>query len=142
MDSSASSYWQSDGIKDQSVFIDFKTRREFGGLKDWLVKRFQAKSFDVLLSEDGNNWEKVYSVSSNKSDLSFIRLPEAEARFLKINLLETDSAKSFGINEIDFLDINNSLTLNDFFIYMAKNSPEEIFPDIFQNKLLTGLLLE
>jgi hypothetical protein len=128
LDSNLSSYWQSDGIKDQSVFIDFKTRREFGGLKvDWL-KDYQAKSFDVLLSEDGNNWEKVYSVSSNQSDLSFIRLPEAESKFLKINLIESHSEKGFGISEIDFLDIKNSLTLNDFFIYVAKNSLAGDYP--------------
>jgi len=100
LDSIASSYWESDGSKDQNVLIDFKTKREFGGLMIGWNNGLQAKSFDILLSEDGNNWEKVYSVSSNKSELSFIRLPEAEARFLKINLLESDSGKNFGIREI------------------------------------------
>ena len=59
-------YWKSVGVNNQSVTIDFKTRREFGGLKiDWL-KGYRAQSFDILLSEDGKNWEKVYSVSSNR----------------------------------------------------------------------------
>jgi hypothetical protein len=116
LDTNASSYWQSDGVKDQSVFIDFKTKREFGGLKIGWQKGLQAKSFDVLLSEDGNNWEKVYSVSSNKSDASFIRLPEAEAGFLKINLIESHSDANFGIREIDFLDVKSSLTMNDFLL--------------------------
>ena len=94
----------------------------------------QAKSFDVLLSEDGNNWEKVYSVSSNKSNVSFIRLPEAEARFLKINLLEGNSEKSFGIREIDFLDIKSSLTVNDFLLYTASTIIliGQTFRDIFR----------
>ena len=119
LDSIASSFWQSNGILDQNVLIDFKTRREFGGLKIGWLKDFQAKSFDVLLSEDGSNWEKVYSVSSNKSDASFIRLPEAEARFLKINLIESHNEKNFGIREIDFLDVKSTLTVNDFLLYAA-----------------------
>lgn len=122
LDSNASSYWESNGTKNQNVIIDFKTRREFGGLMIGWKKDLQAKSFDILLSEDGKIWEKVYSVSANKSKVSFIRLPEAEAKFLKINLLECESGKSFGIREISFLDIKNSLTLNDFIIYVAKNS--------------------
>jgi hypothetical protein len=134
LDSSASSYWESDGVTDQNVFIDFKTRREFGGLKIGWKKDLQAKSFNVLLSDDGNNWEKVYSVLSNKSDVSFIRLPEAEAKFLKINLLQTDSAKSFSIKDIAFLDVKNSLTLNDFFIYVAKNSPAGDYPKYFSEQ--------
>jgi len=134
IDSIASSYWESEGVKEQSVFIDFKTRREFGGLKIGWKKDLQAKSFDVLLSEDGNDWEKVYSVPTNKSDVSFIRLPESEARYLKINLLQTDSAKSFSIKDIAFLDIKNSLTLNDFIIYVAKNSPPGDYPRYFSEQ--------
>ena len=122
LDTNASSYWQSDGVKDQSVFIDFKTRREFGGLIIGWKKDLQSKSFDILLSEDGNNWEKVYSVFSNKSDVSFIRLPEAEARFLKINLIESNSDTNFGIREIDFLEVKSSLTVNDFLLYAANTN--------------------
>lgn len=131
IDVSSGTYWKSIGTNNQSITIDFKTRREFGGLKiDWL-KIHHAKSFEILLSENGSDWEKVYSVSSNQSDVSFIKLTEAEARFLKINLLEANSAEGFGINEIKFLDIKNSLTPNDFLIYIAKNSPKGNYPRYF-----------
>jgi hypothetical protein len=133
LDSIAGSYWESDGTKDQNVSIDFKTRREFGGLMIGWKKGLEAKSFDILISEDGNYWEKVYSVSANKSKVSIIRLPEAEARFLKINLLECDSGKSIGIREIDFLDVKSSLTVNDFLLYAASsnNSHWTDFPRYF-----------
>ncbi len=131
VDGSIKTYWESVGVNNQSVTIDFKTRREFGGLKiDWL-EGYRAQSFDILLSEDRQNWEKVYSVSSNKSDVSFIRLPEAEARFLKINFLKGFSDKGFGISEINFLDIRNSLTPNDFMLYIAKNSSKGNYPRYF-----------
>ena len=131
VDGSIKTYWESVGVNNQSVTIDFKTRREFGGLKiDWL-EGYRAQSFDILLSEDRQNWEKVYSVSSNKSDVSFIRLPEAEARFLKLNLVKSNSEEGFGIKEINFLDIKNSLTPNDFMLYIAKNSPKGFYPRYF-----------
>ncbi len=123
--------WESEKAKDQYIIIDFRARREFGGLQiDWL-KNHQAKSYDISISEDGNKWDKVYSVSSNQSDLSFIRLPETETRYLKIGLIKGYSEKSFGINEIKFLDVKNSLTLNDFFIYTAENSPKGNYPRYF-----------
>ncbi|HEX9251241.1 MAG TPA: discoidin domain-containing protein, partial [Ignavibacteriaceae bacterium] len=131
VDGSLETYWKSVGVKNQSITIDFKTRREFGGLKiDWL-KGYEAASFEVLLSDDGKRWEKVYSVSSNRSNVSFIKLTEAESRFLRINLLKSNSEENFGISEIKVLDIKNSLTPNDFLIYTAKNSSKGDYPRYF-----------
>ena len=87
----------------------------------------------------GNNWEKVYSVDQNLSDVSFIKLTEAEARYLKINLLKSSSENSFGIKEISFLDIKNSLTVNDFLMYVAKIFSKGRFSKIFFG---TGFLLD
>jgi len=134
VDNSTETYWQSIGVKDQNVIIDFKTHREFGGLQISWLKNNYAKSFDVLLSEDGKKWEKVYSVQSNQSNVSFIRLPESEAKYVKINLTISNSEKGFGICEVKFLEIKNSLTLNDFLIYAAKNSQTGNYPRYFSEQ--------
>lgn len=124
-------YWQGLPVKDQSITIDFRTRREFGGMQMNWVKGLSAKSFEVMSSMDGKNWDMNYYVQSNSSDISFIRLPESEARYLKINLLQGNSPSGFGISEINFLDIKSSLALNDFLIYTAKNSPKGDYPPYF-----------
>jgi hypothetical protein len=134
LDGLTNTYWQSSGDKDQFVLIDFTTRREFGGLQINWLKEYYAKSFDVLLSEDGKEWEKAYSVQANQGDVSFIRLPEAEAKYVKVNLLESASGKGFGVSEIKFLDIKNSMTPNDFLIYTAKNSPVGDYPRYFREQ--------
>jgi hypothetical protein len=131
IDGSLDTYWKSVGVKNQTVTIDFKTKREFGGLKISWLKNYQAKSFEVLLSEDGLTWENVYEVESNRSNLSFIKLTETESRFLRLNLIESNSDECFGIEEISFLDVKNSLTQNDFIIYAAKNSPKGFYPRYF-----------
>ncbi len=134
VDNSNETYWQSSGMKDEQVIVDFKTRREFGGLKINWLKDHYAKSFDVFLSDDGETWEKVYSAQSNQNDVSFIRLPEAEAKYVKINLVQGQSEKGFGICEVKFLDTKSSLTLNDFLIYAAKNSPAGNYPRYFSEQ--------
>ena len=134
VDNSNDTYWQTNRVKDQHVTIDFKTRREFGGLQINWVKDQYAKCIDIMLSDDGKIWEKVYSGNSNKSDVSFIRLPEAEAKYVWIFFSKSNSGNGFGISEIKFLDVKNSLTLNDFLIYTAKNSPAGNYPRYFSEQ--------
>lgn len=134
-DNSVKTYWQSGSAGAQYLQFDFKGRREFGGLQiDWLDAK-AAKSFDILTSMDGKKWENVYTVSNNQAKSGFIRLPEAEAKFLKITLKESISPGSgFGIREVKFLDIKNSLTPNDFLIYTAQNSTPGNYPRYFMEE--------
>jgi len=134
VDSSMETYWKSNGVKDQSILIDFKTRREFGGLHINWVPGFRATSLNIELSDDKKTWEQVYTIEENGSDVSFIRLPEAETTYLRINFTKSYSGKGYGISEIKFLDIKSSMTQNDFLIYAAGNSPIGDFPRYFLEK--------
>jgi hypothetical protein len=131
LDGSDETHWISKGVKNQSITFDFTIRREFGGLQINWLKNHKANKFDILLSNDNKAWERIYSVQSNLSDVSFIRLPEADAKYLKIELLESNNPKGFGISEVKILDIGNSLSQNDFLIYTAKNSPIGDYPRYF-----------
>jgi hypothetical protein len=134
LDNLMKTWWQSQDAKEQELVIDFKTRREFGGLQINWLKELAASRFDILLSDDRKVWENVYSVQANQSDVSFIRLPEVEAKYLKINLIKGNNEKGFGISGIKFLDIKNSMTPNDFLIYTAKNSPTGNYPRYFSEQ--------
>ncbi|MFA5646863.1 MAG: discoidin domain-containing protein [Bacteroidales bacterium] len=134
VDGDSETFWLSQGVTDQSLLFDFTMRREFGGLQINWFNNHQAKSFEIFLSNDAANWEKAYSVESNMSNISFIRLPEAEAKYLKIEFIEGNNPKGFGVDEIKFLDIKNSLTLNDFLIYSSKNSAPGSFPRYFSQQ--------
>ncbi len=124
-------FWKSKGVQNQHVLLDFATRREFGGLQINWLKDHHARSFEILLSNDGEVWENVYTVKSNQGSISFIRLPEMEANYLKINLLQANVDQGFGIGEINILDVKSSLTMNNFLIWSAKNSPEGYYPRYF-----------
>lgn len=131
LDDLKESSWQSRKLKNQFVHFDFRTRREFGGLQITWEKDHRAKSFDILISDDNKSWEKVYSAGSNHSDVSFIRMPETEARYLKINLLDGSSKNRFGIGQVIFLDIKNSMSTNDFLRFTAQNSTTGDYPRYF-----------
>jgi hypothetical protein len=130
-DGNNNTFWKSKGLKNQYILLDLSMRREFGGLQVNWLKGFHATSFRILLSEDGKNWAGACSIISNQSDVSFIKLPEAEASFVRIELMKSNSDQAFGICEIRFIDIRSSQTLNDFLIYAAKNSPAGNYPRYF-----------
>ncbi len=127
-------YWQSRGVKGQAITVDFREKREFGGLQIRWLKDHRAGRFDILLSDDGAIWEKTYSVQSNSGDVSFIRMPEAEARFLRLELAGASAAGSFGITEMEFPDIRSTMTPNDFLGWCAANSPAGNYPRYFSGQ--------
>lgn len=130
-DKSANTFWYSSKIENQHLLVDFKTKREFGGIQiDWLEGN-SARSYDILLSDDAASWINVYSVALNQGNISFIRLPEAECRYLKIVFKEANHSNGIGIRELKFLNIKESLHKNDFLAYAAKNSPAGSFPRYF-----------
>jgi len=123
--------WRSRKGGKQSITFDFKGRREFGGLYIEWLEGSHAGAYDVLLSSDGSKWEKAYSVSPNCGNTSIIRLPEAEAGYMRIDLLKPANGRTYAIREIKIPDVRSTITPNDFIMYAAKNSPEGSYPDYF-----------
>ncbi|NLE35957.1 MAG: hypothetical protein GX622_12715 [Bacteroidales bacterium] len=133
-DGSGESCWRSRKGGKQSITFDFRGRREFGGLLIEWLEGSHAAAFDVLLSSDGNRWEKAYSVSPNRGSTSMISLPEAEAGYLRVDLLKPANGRTYGIREIKIPAVKSTLTPNDFIMYAAKNSPEGSYPDYFSGR--------
>ena len=128
--------WQSVGAKDQRIFIDFTTRREFPARQiNWLKDQYAENRRMV-----SKNWEKVYSVQSNRANISFIRLPEAEAKYLKIIFQKVVLKMVSGSGEKNSLDIKRFFTPNDFLIYGQKIHRLGIIRAISWNRHLTGPL--
>ncbi|MBK9096667.1 MAG: discoidin domain-containing protein [bacterium] len=132
-DNNPETFWQSLPEKVQHVKIDFQNVREFGGLYIQWHHKVWATSFEILISENNSDWEKVYSVSNNESEKSFIRLPDSETRYIKINLIKRNEAQ-YGINEIKILSVNKTKSLNDFIVYASKNSLIGDFPRYFSEQ--------
>ncbi len=133
-DGSVETFWKSKRSKGQSLVFDFRGKREFGGLHIKWLEGSRASAFNILLSDDGKNWEEVHHADLNRSEVSLIRLPEAEAAYLRIDMLTPANGKNFGIREVLFPDVKSTLTPNDFIIYAASNSPAGNYPAYFSEK--------
>jgi len=133
-DGTDDTFWQSKKGGRQSVTFDFRVRREFGGLQIRWLEGSHAMSYEVQLSADGKEWERAYNAGLNRSDVSFIRLPEAEAAYMRLVLTAPANGRNYGIREIVIPGVRSTLTPNDFFIYAAKNSPEGSYPAYFNER--------
>jgi len=130
-DGASETFWQSQSGSPQSITFDFGGQREFGGLQiDWRQGK-HAESFEVSISDDGREWTRVFTVDNNSQQRSFVDLSESEAGYLRLNLLKGAHPNGFGINDVKILDVKDSQTPNDFFRYVAKNSPVGDYPRYF-----------
>lgn len=131
VDGNPSTFWKSPDAKPHEITLDFQVVRELGGLVINWVKGMVPYSFEIQLSNDGNQWTRAYSIAQLAALKSFVRLPETETRYLKIMLHPGNASAAFGISEIEILDVGSTLTVNDFFKTMAASSPKGDYPRYF-----------
>jgi hypothetical protein len=134
IDNSLQTVWQSQNAASQNLIFNLKQRREFGGIQINWAKNQSAKDFEIATSNDGKNWEKLVGIKNNQNNTSIIRLPDADAQYVKLNLLKSNSTKNFGIEEVKLLAMKDAETLNSFYIYCAKNSEPGDYPRYFNEQ--------
>jgi hypothetical protein len=69
---------------DEPLILDLGYRREFGGLVlRWMDGR-AAADYDLAYSDDGRAWREIRSVRSGDGGTDWLKLPDSEARYLRI----------------------------------------------------------
>ncbi|MFH2004542.1 MAG: discoidin domain-containing protein, partial [Bacteroidota bacterium] len=136
IDENTTTSWVSGGKSEhQWLVIDFQQNREFGGLVvDWGKEKF-AKQYDVDFSDDGKNWTTVYRVTGGNGDRDYIYLPEAEARFLRLNLKKSSNNKNYSICNIDVKSVDVGSTPNTKITAVASDAPRGYFPKYFSKQM-------
>lgn len=127
--------WKSKSkLEKLSLTIDLQSVNEIGGLViHWNEKDF-ATNYDVSISNDRVNWEKVSSYSKNNLSLKFIYLENTDTRYIRLNLNKSSRGKGYSLKEIEIKDYKFSKSLNDFFTNVASYYKEGSFPKYFYNK--------
>jgi len=129
-DGKPETFWASKNGEKQSILIDFKQKREIGGLNiEWVKNQF-ASDFAIYLSDDGKTWENAFANTKNANQKNIIRFEDAEPRYIKIDLNQSNSEK-FGINELRFIEAKDVDGRNKFLIYNALNSEKGDYPSYF-----------
>jgi hypothetical protein len=117
--------------EEQWLVVDFRERRELGGLViDWDRDDFAAR-FDLLTSDDGAAWQAARSVARGgaaEGGKSHLYLPETDARYLRLRLRASSRGHGYGIREIAVLPVELSASPNSFFAAVARDSPRGSYP--------------
>lgn len=130
IDGNIKTKWLSVESEEEKILIDFQIYRELGGfIIDWDKENYPIE-FEIYISDSDEKWNKVYSVKSNRSERSYVRLLNAEGKIARI-VLKKSSGKSFGINELKILEPSFTEDINQFFINIAKDFPRGFFPRYF-----------
>jgi hypothetical protein len=116
---------------EQWVAVDFLERRELGGIViDWDRYDF-ATRFTVSTSADGAAWREARAVErggAREGGRSYVYLPDAEARYVRLRLLASSRGRGFGVREIAVQPVEVSASPNAFFAAVARAAPRGSYP--------------
>ncbi len=107
--------------------IDFQAEREYGGLVVHWHPGGAPQAFRVETSADGTAWTSVYVAEAGGGERSYIYLPGAASRFIRL-VLDAATADGCGIAELAVQPFEFSRSINAFFEQVARREPRGHHP--------------
>jgi hypothetical protein len=135
MDGSRSTSWRSSprAAQAQALTIDLGITREFGGLiLRWADGQY-ASGYNVELSDDGNQWRTVREVVGGNGGIDPLMLPESEARFVRLTLLD-GPGQFYELSELGIKDLAFGKSPNAFFEAIAGEAARGQYPRSFSGE--------
>ncbi|MFN8628069.1 MAG: discoidin domain-containing protein [Candidatus Binatia bacterium] len=111
----------------QWLEIDFRQEREYGGLVVQWAPGASPRAFEVQISDDAAAWTTVHAAEAADVDRSYIYLPGAASRHLRI-ALEPQDVRGCGIAEVAVQPFEFSRSMNAFFEHVARSQPRGYHP--------------
>lgn len=126
--------WRSGALAEsQWLQFDFQGGREYGGLTlDW-ERNDYATAYRVRISDDGADWRTVFTVTAGDGGRDYIYLPDAESRYLRLELQRSSRGQGYALAALKFQPYEFSASVSDFFKAVARDAPRGFYP-----KYLTG----
>ena len=120
--------WRSEPSKPQWLLIDFRVEHEFSGLVVRWEPDGRARAFTVATSNDGVAWQTVYATAQADAAQSYIYMPNASARYLRLDLQESVGGGGFGIEAIEVRPTNTRAPLKPTGRAVAEDAPRGDYP--------------
>ncbi|HEX7113622.1 MAG TPA: discoidin domain-containing protein [Steroidobacter sp.] len=110
----------------QSLEIDLKGVREFGGIEiDW-AKGLAPGRYSIETSLDGKEWQTMQRATASNGGRDSFLMPESEARFIRVSI--PDPGRNVGIAELHVRDLEFGASPNTFISALAKNARRGCYP--------------
>lgn len=133
LDGSAATAWRSRrGDKAPTLDIDLQQVQEFGGIEiDW-QRDLAAAHYTIATSLDGAQWQTVRTVTAGNGARDSHLLPESEARYIRIAVV--DASHQVAIADVHIRDLAFGASSNAFMASLAKDSRRGCYPRGFMNE--------
>jgi hypothetical protein len=126
IDGRADTAWHSEVGGAQSLTLDFRSVREFGGLVvQWDAGDF-ASDYDVAASADGKEWSVVRKVRNGNGGRDYLQTPNAAARYVRFNFIRGPAR--YAIDEISVEPPSFGDRTINVYQRMARDAPRGRFP--------------
>jgi hypothetical protein len=126
MDGRTDTAWRSAAGGAQSLTIDFRNVREFGGLIVQWNGSEVASDYDVATSTDGNEWSIARTVRGGNGGRDYLQTPNAAARYVRFDF--KSGAASYSINEITVEPPQFGDRMINVYEQMAHDAPRGRYP--------------
>lgn len=125
-EASSPSGWQADeGDEAPRWAVDFGRLVRFGGLLlDW-PPQMPPRQFEIQISKNGRTWTTIHQANHDRGTRSHIAVPQGEARHLRINFGNRESAALIALR---LRPDSFSHTPNEFIHAVAADFPRGWFP--------------
>jgi hypothetical protein len=135
LDPDPATYWRSGALADdQWLMLDFLVPREYGGLIiDWDADDY-AIDYEVRVSDDGDHWQTLYTISDGNGQRDYLYLRDAESRHLRLNLRRSSRGQGYGIDRLAVQSYEFSATPSRFFEAIARDAPRGYYPRFLQGE--------
>lgn len=135
LDQDPATLWKSEPQPQaQWVLIDLRKNQEYGGLVIAWDRTDYATAFRVQVSIDGTHWDDVYTTTSANGSQDYIYMPDAESRFIRLDLQRSSRGQGYGISSIAIEPVEFSASPNQFFAAIARQEPLGIYPKYFSGR--------
>jgi hypothetical protein len=108
--------------------IDFGVLHEFGGVRlAWDAADYPTH-YAVALSADGQRWETAATVRGAAGGARYVRLPDAEARYVRITIEATSRDRGVMLHNVRACDVAFGESLNAMYMAIARDAPVGRYP--------------
>ena len=137
LDGNRSTAWRSAGGGEQQMTVDFGRAKEFGGLILRWASGGAATRYAVDLSDDGQHWATVRTVTSGDGGSDPLLMTESEARFVRLRM---PGEAAYALVEVEVKPLAFGADANAFINALAAEAPRGNFPRGFSEQPYWTLL--
>ncbi len=130
VDGDTTTAWRTETAR-ASLDIDLGMVREIGGVRVLWEPGRVPRNADILVSPNGTRWEVARRVRGNARLATPIRLPEWEARYVRLTF---PPGAPVGVREVQVLPLDWAKTPNDVVFDLAGPAPRGTYPRGFSRQ--------